>query len=212
MSSESTRRGTILETDTKGEGLLNTEGDKIKRCWFILKYFCLRMSFYSSWHVSFLTVDVAEVEVSVDQRGSVVEVLGHVIQPVGLHALDPLVAVLNPQRHLDSVVLHLALSDRRVVVQSEQLHPCWHTTENKKNKKNLGFKLCQGCDNTNVSSVEVSSFTAWFLNCCCSLATVQSVVWLRLLEHFASLQQPGVVRNGSVNGWLRDSRVLVSNI
>lgn len=139
MSSESTRRGTILETDTKGEGLLNTEGDKIKRCWFILKYFCLRMSFYSSWHVSFLTVDVPEVEVSVHQRGSVVEVLGHVIQPVGLHALDPLVAVLNPQRHLDSVVLHLALSDRRVVVQSEQLHPCWHTTENKKNKKNVGL-------------------------------------------------------------------------
>lgn len=78
-----------------------------------------------------------------------------------------------------------------------------------KKQKNRQFKLCQGCDNTNVSSVEVSSFTAWFLNCCCSLATVQSVVWLRLLEHFASLQLPGVVRNGSVNGWLRDSRVLV---
>lgn len=71
-----------------------------------------------------LTVHVAQVEVSVDQRGSVVEMLGHVIQPVGLHTLDPLVAVLNPQRHLDSVVLHLALSHRRVVVQSEQLHPC----------------------------------------------------------------------------------------
>lgn len=128
MSSESTRRGTILETDTKGEGLLNTEGDKIKQCWFILKYFCLRMSFTphdtSLSSACQLTVDVPEVEVSVHQRGSVVEVLGHVIQPVGLHALDPLVAVLNPQRHLDSVVLHLALSDRRVVVQSEQLHPC----------------------------------------------------------------------------------------
>lgn len=143
MSSESTRRGTILETDTKGEGLLNTEGDKIKPCWFILKYFCLRMSFTphdtSLSSACQLTVDVPEVEVSVDQRGSVVEVLGHVIQPVGLHALDPLVAVLNPQRHLDSVVLHLALSDRRVVVQSEQLHPCWHTTENKKNKKTVSL-------------------------------------------------------------------------
>ena len=142
-----------------------------------------------------LTVHVAQVEVSVDQRGSVVEMLGHVIQPVGLHTLDPLVAVLNPQRHLDSVVLHLALSHRRVVVQSEQLHPCWHTTENKKKKPSRWFKLHQGCDNTNVSSVEVSSFTAWLLNCCCSLATVQSVVWLRLLEHFPSLQLPEVMRN-----------------
>lgn len=86
-----------------------------------------------SWEISvfcsnresrLLTVHVAQVEVSIDQRGSIVEMLGHVIQPVGLHAFDALITVLNPQRHLDSVVLHLALSDRRVVVQSEQLHPC----------------------------------------------------------------------------------------
>lgn len=78
-----------------------------------------------------LTVHVAQVKVTIDQRGAIVEVLGHVIQPVGLHTFDPLVTVLNLQRHLDSVVLDVPLSDRRVVVQSEQFHPCWDTEENK---------------------------------------------------------------------------------
>lgn len=77
------------------------------------------------------TVHVAQVEVSVNQRGSVVEVLGHVIQPVRLHSSDTLVVVLDPQRHLDCVVLHLAFSDRRVVVQSQQIHTCRTRTENK---------------------------------------------------------------------------------
>lgn len=70
-----------------------------------------------------LTVHVAQVEVSIDQRRSIVEVLRHVIQPIGLHAFDALVTFLNPERHLDSVVLHLALSDGWMVVQSEQFHP-----------------------------------------------------------------------------------------
>lgn len=77
------------------------------------------------------TVHVAQVEVSVNQRGSVVEVLGHVIQPVRLHSSDALVVVLDPQRHLDCVVLHLAFSDGRVVVQSQQIHTCRTRTENK---------------------------------------------------------------------------------
>lgn len=86
--------------------------------------------FCSSSEWCWLTVHVAQMEVSIDEWGSIVEVLGHVIQPVGLHAFDPLITVLNPQWHLYSVVLHLALSDWRVVVQSEQFHPCWETTEN----------------------------------------------------------------------------------
>lgn len=79
-----------------------------------------------------LTVHVAKVEVSIDQRSSVVEVLGHVIQPVGLHAFHALVTVLNPERHLDSVVLHLALSDGWMVVQSKQFHPWKDTAEKQK--------------------------------------------------------------------------------
>lgn len=47
-----------------------------------------------------LTVDIAQVKVPVDKRGPVVKVLGHVVQPVGLHAFDPVVAVLDLQRNL----------------------------------------------------------------------------------------------------------------
>lgn len=95
--------------------------------------------FCSNREPCWLTVHVAQVEVSIDQWGSVVEVLGHVIQPVGLHAFDTLVTVLNLKRHLDSVVLHLALSNGRMVVQSEQFHPLRDTTEN----KNLVIDLTQ---------------------------------------------------------------------
>lgn len=72
---------------------------------------------------SWLTFYIAQVEVPIDQRGPVVEVLGHMVQPVGLHAFDPLITVLNPQRHLDGVVLHLLFSDGWMIVQSEQIHP-----------------------------------------------------------------------------------------
>lgn len=64
------------------------------------------------------------MKVPVDKRGSVVEVLGHVIQPVGLHPFDPVAAVLNLQWNLDCVVLQVGVSDPRVVVQSQQLRSC----------------------------------------------------------------------------------------
>lgn len=76
-----------------------------------------------------LTVDLAQVEVSVDQRGAVVEVLGHVIQPVGLHPSDPVVAVLDLQRNLDGVVLQVSVPDWRLVVERQQLRPCGDATE-----------------------------------------------------------------------------------
>lgn len=92
---------------------------------FCPTYFSSEKSLFCSNNEScWLTICIAQVEVSIDQWGSVVEVLRHVVQPVGLHAFDPLITVLHSQWHLDSVVLHLALSDRRVVIQSEQLHPC----------------------------------------------------------------------------------------
>ena len=71
-----------------------------------------------------LTVDAAQVEVSVDQRGPVVEVMGHVVQPVGLHASDPVAAVLDLQRDLDGVVLDVPVPDWRAVVKSQQLRSC----------------------------------------------------------------------------------------
>lgn len=75
-----------------------------------------------------LTADVAQVKVSIDQRGPVVEVLGHVVQPVGLHPFDPVVAVLDLQRNLDCVVLHVSVPDWWLVVQSQQLRSCWDAT------------------------------------------------------------------------------------
>lgn len=82
-----------------------------------------------------LTADIAEVKVSIHQRGPIVEVLGHVVQPVGLHPFDPVVAVLDLQRNLDCVVLHVCVPDWRVVVQSQQLRSCWDATE--KNIQNI---------------------------------------------------------------------------
>lgn len=82
-----------------------------------------------------LTADIAEVKVSIHQRGPIVEVLGHVVQPVGLHPFDPVVAVLDLQRNLDCVVLHVCVPDWRVVVQSQQLRSCWDATE--KNIQNM---------------------------------------------------------------------------
>ena len=70
-----------------------------------------------------LTVVAAQVEVAVDQRGAVVEVLGHVVQPVGLYPLHALVPVLHLQRDFHCVVLGLALARRRVVEQGQELHP-----------------------------------------------------------------------------------------
>lgn len=64
------------------------------------------------------------MEESVHQRGAVVEVLGHVVQPVGLHPFDPVVAVLDLQRNLDRVVLDGSSPARRVVVEGQQLRPC----------------------------------------------------------------------------------------
>lgn len=64
------------------------------------------------------------MKVPVDQRGSVVEVLGHVVQPVGLHPFDPVAAVLDLQWNLDCVVLQVGVSDPRVVVQGQQLRSC----------------------------------------------------------------------------------------
>lgn len=71
-----------------------------------------------------LTIDIAKVKVSIDKTGAIVEVLGHVIQPVCLHAFDAVVAVLNLQWNLDGVVLHLSVPDRRLVVESQQLRSC----------------------------------------------------------------------------------------
>lgn len=64
------------------------------------------------------------MEESVHQRGAVVEVLGHVVQPVGLHPFDPVVAVLDLQWNLDRVVLDGSGPARRVVVEGQQLRPC----------------------------------------------------------------------------------------
>lgn len=76
-----------------------------------------------------LTFHVSQVKVPVHQRGSVVEVLRHVIQPVGLHALHALVATgRHLQRHLDGVVLDVALGRRRrSVVERQQLGTCGDT-------------------------------------------------------------------------------------
>lgn len=71
------------------------------------------------------------------------------------------------------------------------------------------ISLRKGHDNTDVASAEVPCFTARLLNRCCTLATVQSVIWLHLLEHFPSLQLPEVVSNGSVNDWRGDSGVSI---
>lgn len=78
-----------------------------------------------------LTVVAAQVEVAVDQRGAVVEVLRHVVQPVGLHPLHALVPVLHLQGDLHGVVLGLALPHRRVVEQGQQLHP-WRVDQSTK--------------------------------------------------------------------------------
>lgn len=77
-----------------------------------------------------LTFHVSQVEVSIHQRGSVIEVLSHVIQPVSLHALHTLVAAgRHLQRNLDGVVLDVALGRRRwSVVERQQLGTCGGNT------------------------------------------------------------------------------------
>lgn len=87
-----------------------------------------------------LTVNIAQVKVSIDKRGPIVEVLGHVVQPVGLHPFDPVVAVLDLQRYLDCVVLHVSVPDRRVVVKSQQLCSCWDATEKNIQSQKMGFR------------------------------------------------------------------------
>lgn len=69
---------------------------------------------------AFFTVVFAQTEVAVDQRGSAVEVLRHVVQPLGLDGVTSLAARLHPQRHLHRVVLQRPLASTRVVKQAKK--------------------------------------------------------------------------------------------
>ena len=82
-----------------------------------------KSSLYFLCNLASFTVVATQVEVAVDQRSAVVEVLGHVVQPVGLHPLHTLVPVLDFQRDLHRVVLGLALPCRWVVEQGQELQP-----------------------------------------------------------------------------------------